>query len=63
MPTREVPVNANFGLLDDGNSRARSFGVSMVTNIAILALLLLIGAVHHQVVVKKMQADALLFPV
>lgn len=63
MPTTEVPVNANFGLLDDGQGRWRSFGASMVTNISILALLLIVGAVHHQVVVRKMQADQLLFPV
>ncbi len=63
MPTRDVPVNANFGLLDDGRGRWRSFGASMVTNISILALLLIISAVHHQVVVKRMQADQLLFPV
>ena len=63
MPTEQVSVNSNFGLLDDGKNRWGSFGVSMVTNVTILALLLIIGAIHHQVVVKKMQADALLFPV
>jgi TonB family protein len=63
MPTERIAVNQNFGLLDDGQKRWGSFGVSMVTNVAILILLLIIGAVHHQVVVKKMQADALLFPV
>ena len=63
MPTRDVSVNTNFGLLDDGQGRWRSFGASMVTNVVILALLVIVGAVHHQVVVKKMQADQLLFPV
>lgn len=63
MPTDRIAVNQNFGLLEDGQNRWGSFGVSMMTNVAILILLVLIGAVHHQVVVKKMQADALLFPV
>ena len=44
-------------------NRWGSFATSMVTNVTILILLLIIGAIHHQVVVKKMQADALLFPV
>ena len=63
MPTERISVNSNFGLLDDGNSRWGSLATSMVTNVTILILLLIIGAIHHQVVVKKMQADALLFPV
>ena len=63
MPTEDIQLSSSFGLLDDGKGRWRSFGASMVTNVCILALLLIIGAVHHQVVVKKMQADALLFPV
>jgi TonB family protein len=63
MPTERISVNTNFGLLDDGQSRWGSLATSMVTNVTILILLLIIGAIHHQVVVKKMQADALLFPV
>src|ERR1700753_677417 len=63
MPTERISVNSSFGLLDDGNSRWGSLATSMVTNVTILILLLIIGAIHHQVVVKKMQADALLFPV
>jgi TonB family protein len=63
MPTERISVNSNFGLLDDGKSRWGSLATSMVTNVTILILLLIIGAIHHQVVVKKMQADALLFPV
>ena len=63
MPTERISVNSNFGLLDDGQNRWGSFATSMVTNVTILILLLIIGAIHHQVVVKKMQADALLFPV
>jgi TonB family protein len=63
MPTERISVNSNFGLLDDGKSRWGSLATSMVTNVTILILLLIIGALHHQVVVKKMQADALLFPV
>ena len=63
MPTERISVNSSFGLLDDGKSRWGSLATSMVTNVTILILLLIIGAIHHQVVVKKMQADALLFPV
>jgi TonB family protein len=63
MPTERISVNSNFGLLDDGGKRWGSFATSMVTNVTILILLLIVGAIHHQVVVKKMQADALLFPV
>jgi TonB family protein len=63
MPTERISVNTNFGLLDDGQSRWGSLATSMVTNVTILILLQIIGAIHHQVVVKKMQADALLFPV
>jgi TonB family protein len=63
MPTERISVSTNFGLLDDGNNRWGSLATSMVTNVTILILLLIIGAIHHQVVVKKMQADALLFPV
>ncbi|HEY3990984.1 MAG TPA: energy transducer TonB [Acidobacteriaceae bacterium] len=63
MPTERISVNTSFGLLDDDRNRWRSFATSMVTNVTILILLLIIGAIHHQVVVKKMQADALLFPV
>lgn len=63
MPTERISVSQSFGLLEDGKNRWSSFGASMVTNIVILILLVIVGAVHHQVVVKKMQADALLFPV
>jgi TonB family protein len=63
MPTERISVNSNFGLLDDSKGRWGSLATSMVTNVTILILLLIIGAIHHQVVVKKMQADALLFPV
>lgn len=63
MPTERISVNSNFGLLTDDRKRWRSFATSMVTNVTILILLLIVGAIHHQVVVKKMQADALLFPV
>jgi TonB family protein len=63
MPTERISVNTRFGLLDDERNRWGSFATSMVTNVIILILLLIIGAIHHQVVVKKMQADALLFPV
>jgi TonB family protein len=63
MPTERITVNSNFGLLDEGRNRWGSFATSMVTNVTILILLLIIGAIHHQVVVKKMQADQLLFPV
>jgi TonB family protein len=63
MPTERISVNTNFGLLDDGKGRWGSLATSMVTNVTILILLLIIGAIHHQVVVKKMTAEALLMPV
>jgi hypothetical protein len=49
--------------LDDGQSRWRSFATSMATNLSLLILLLIIGAIHHQVVVKKMRTDAPYLPV
>jgi TonB family protein len=63
MPTERISVNSNFGLLDEGKGRWKSLATSMVTNVTILILLLIIGAIHHQVVVKKMTAEALLMPV
>lgn len=63
MPTERISVNSNFGLLDEGKGRWGSLATSMVTNVTILILLLIIGAIRHEVVVKKMQAQELILPV
>ncbi len=63
MPTENLSIRTNFGLLEEEKGRWRSFGASMITNIAILAFLLLVTIAHHQVVVKHMQAAELLLPV
>ena len=43
-------------------SRWGSLATSMVTNVTILILLLIIGAIHHQVVVKKMAGRSAALP-
>jgi TonB family protein len=66
MPTTEmmqVNISKNFGLLEEPQGRWRSFGASMLTNIAILAFLLIVTIVHHEVVVKKMAASEIILPV
>jgi TonB family protein len=63
MPNERISVNSTLGLLDDGKSRWGSLATSMVANVTVLILLLIIGAIHHQVVVKKTRAEELYFPV
>jgi len=63
MPNERMTVNSTFGPLNDEQSRWGSFATSMVANASLLILLLIIGTIHHQVVVKKMRTDALYFPV
>ncbi len=66
MPTTEmmeVRISNRFGLLEEPQGRWRSFGTSLITNSAILALLLIIGAVHHEVTKKTLQASEIILPV
>lgn len=63
MPTENLSLSKNLGLLDTGQGRWRSFGASMATNVAILAFLLLVTVAHHQVVVKRLEASQVMFPV
>ena len=52
MP-KDLSVNANFGLLPEPEGRWGSFGVSMVTNLSIMALLVLLTAAVHKVEKQK----------
>jgi TonB family protein len=66
MPTmemKEIRISNSFGLLEEPQGRWRSFGTSLITNGAIVALLLVIGAVHHEVVKKQLQASEIILPV
>jgi TonB family protein len=63
MPTENLSIKSNFGLLEEPGTRWRSFGASMVTNAAILALVLLLTLVHHQVVKRQLQASEIVLPV
>ncbi len=63
MPTENLSISKNFGLLEVEEGRWRSFGASMITNVAIVAFLLAVTIAHHQVVVRHMQAAELLLPV
>jgi hypothetical protein len=63
MPNKCISVNSTFGLLNDGQSRWGSFAVSIVANVIVLILLVIIGAIHHQMVVKKTRAEQLYFSV
>jgi TonB family protein len=60
-----TPQNqATFGLLPEPTGRFGSFGVSMVANIAVGALLLLFAAARvHEVKVQKENTAVLVFPV
>src|ERR1700677_1052199 len=53
---------ANFGLLPENEGRWGSFGVSMITNCVILALLLLITAARVHQVEKQKYNETLIFP-
>ncbi|WP_446745755.1 energy transducer TonB [Silvibacterium acidisoli] len=55
--------NAEFGLLPEPEGRLGSFGVSMVANIAVGALILLFAAARiHEVKVRKENTATLIFP-
>jgi TonB family protein len=59
------PLNhSSFGLLPEPKGRFGSFGVSMIVNIAVGALLILFAAARvHQVKVEKYNSVTLVFPV
>jgi TonB family protein len=59
------PLNhSSFGLLPEPKGRFGSFGVSMIVNVAIGALLLLFAAARiHQVKMEKYNSATLIFPV
>lgn len=59
------PLNhTTFGLLPEPKGRLGSFGVSMATNIAVAALLILFAAARvHEVKVEKYNTATLIFPV
>ncbi len=63
MPTEDLHISSNFGLLQEDKGRWRSFGASAITNAAILALLLLLTVAHHQMVVKRELSQTVLLPV
>ena len=52
MP-KDLSVRDNFGLLPEPEGRWGSFGVSMVTNLTIMALLVLLTAAVHKVQKQK----------
>ncbi len=58
------PLNhSSFGLLPEPQGRLGSFGVSMIVNVAVGALLLLFAAARvHQVKVEKYNTATLVFP-
>ena len=60
-----TPLNhSNFGLLPEPQGRFGSFGVSMVVNVAIGALLLLFAAARvHEAKMEKYNSATLVFPV
>jgi len=58
------PKQANFGLLPEPQGRFGSFGVSLVINIAVAALLVLFAAARiHEAHVRKENTAVLIFPV
>ncbi len=60
MP-KDLLIRDNFGLLPEPEGRWGSFGVSMVTNIIIMALLILLTAAIHKVE-KQKYIETLVFP-
>ncbi len=52
MP-KDLPIRENFGLLPEPEGRWGSFGVSMVTNLTIMALVVLLTAAVHKVQKEK----------
>lgn len=58
------PKQANFGLLPEPQGRFGSFGLSVVTNITVAALLVLFAAARiHEAHVRKENTAVLIFPV
>src|ERR1700758_519905 len=58
------PKQANFGLLPEPQGRFGSFGVSLVINVAVAALLVLFAAARiHEAHVRKENTAVLIFPV
>jgi ribosomal protein L13E len=58
------PMQANFGLLPEPQGRFGSFGVSLVINISVAALLVLFAAAGiHEVHARKENTAVLIFPV
>jgi TonB family protein len=55
------PIRDNFGLLPEPEGRWGSFGVSMVTNVIIMTLLILLTAAVHKVAKQKYN-ETLIFP-
>ena len=60
MP-KDLLIRDNFGLLPEPEGRWGSFGVSMVTNLIIMALLVLLTAAVHKVEKQKYN-ETLIFP-
>jgi TonB family protein len=52
MP-KDLPIRENFGLLPEPEGRWGSFGVSMVTNLTIMVLVVLLTAAVHKVQKEK----------
>jgi TonB family protein len=52
MP-KDLPIRENFGLLPEPEGRWGSFGVSMATNLTIMALVVLLTAAVHKVEKQK----------
>lgn len=64
--TRErVREQATFGLLPEPEGRNKSFTISLIINVSVIALVLIMSIffVHHQVVQKQLEATELLLPV
>src|SRR6202451_3081042 len=52
MP-KDLPIRDSFGLLPEPEGRWGSFGVSMVTNLTLMALVMLLTAAVHKVEKQK----------
>lgn len=63
MSTEDVLIRSNFGLLPEPRGRWGSFGLSMVTNVAVAALLVLFTMAQlHKTEMRRYQATQLIFP-
>ena len=56
---------ATFGLLPEPEGRNKSFTISLIVNVSVIALVLVMSIffVHHQVVQKRLEATELLLPI